>query len=124
MGDRLPAHHLSSCDLPPSIMPIIARWHITAKFGHKTKILEGLKRWRVEIGAAAGFTDGRITTGRIGAKENLIEWETEHENISALEACWSNFGKDGIGEKHGAWSKEKYTMDPAKDPLFRGEFPV
>merc|ERR1712226_318284 len=99
------AHHLSSCDLPPSIMPIIARWHITAKFGHKTKILEGLKRWRVEIGAAAGFTDGRITTGRIGAKENLVEWETEHENIAALEKCWANFGD--VAALHKQWSLDQ-----------------
>jgi len=82
-------------------MFIIARWHITARFGQKGKVIEGLKYWIKEIGVHAGFSPGRIVSGRIGAKENLVEWETEHDTIAALENCWANFGKmPQIAEKH------------------------
>jgi len=84
---------------------IIARWHITARFGHKGKVINGLNEWLVDIGLKAGFPKGRIISGRIGAKENLIEWETTHTSISNLEKCWSNFGTmPEIADKHKAWS--------------------
>jgi len=63
-------------------MCIIARWHITARFGHRGKVIKGLQYWIKEIGVPAGFSSGRIISGRIGAKENLVEWETEHDTIA------------------------------------------
>jgi len=87
---------------------IIARWHITARFGQKGKVIKGLHAWVNDIGSHAGFSPGRIISGRIGAKENLVEWETEYETIAALENCWSNFGKmPEIAEKHKQWSIEQ-----------------
>lgn len=89
-------------------MVIVARWHITARFGHKGKVVKGLQNWIEEIGIYAGFTHGRIVSGRIGANENLVEWETEHETIAALENCWANFGKmPEIADKHKKWSVEQ-----------------
>ena len=89
-------------------MGIIARWHITARFGQKGKIIKGLQYWIKDIGVHAGFSPGRIVSGRIGAKENLVEWETEHDTIAALENCWANFGKmPQISEKHKQWSIEQ-----------------
>jgi len=89
-------------------MPIIARWHITARFGQKGMVVNGLKQWIEDIGTKAGFDKGRIISGRIGAKENLVEWETQHDSISDLENCWSNFGKmPEIADKHKAWSIEQ-----------------
>ena len=87
---------------------IIARWHITARFGQKGEIIKGLQYWITDIGGLAGFSPGRIVSGRIGAKENLVEWETEHDTIAALENCWANFGKmPQIAEKHKQWSVEQ-----------------
>jgi len=101
-------------------MGIIARWHITARFGQKGKVIKGLQYWIKDIGVHAGFSLGRIVSGRIGAKENLVEWETEHDTIAALENCWANFGKMAlencwanfgkmpqIAEKHKQWSVEQ-----------------
>jgi hypothetical protein len=86
-------------------MPIIARWHITARFGQKGKVVSAIQTWVDEIGSKAGFTLGRIISGRIGAKENLVEWETEHDTIADLEKCWSNFGTmPDIADKHKEWS--------------------
>ena len=87
---------------------IIARWHITARFGHKGKVVAGLNTWLDQIGLKAGFSRGRIISGRIGAKENLVEWETEHDTIADLEKCWANFGTiPDIGDQHKAWSLEQ-----------------
>ena len=48
---------------------IIARWHITARFGQKGKVIKGLQYWIENIGWSAGFSPGRIISGRIGAKK-------------------------------------------------------
>lgn len=86
---------------------IIARWHITARFGHKGKVVTALKTWLEEIGMKAGFSKGRIISGRIGAKENLVEWETEHASIANLEKCWTNFSTmPNIADKHRGWAEQ------------------
>ena len=41
---------------------IIARWHITARFGQKGKIIKGLQYWITDIGVLAGFSTGRIVS--------------------------------------------------------------
>ena len=71
-------------------------------------MVTGLKEWLDEIGEKAGFSRGRIISGRIGAKENLVEWETEHASIADLEKCWANFGTvSDIGDKHKVWSVQQ-----------------
>ena len=109
-----PCSSLTTHHIKVQKMGIIARWHITARFGHKGKVIKGLQSWIKDIGSHAGFSSGRIISGRIGAKENLVEWETEHESIAALEKRWSNFGEmPQIAEKHKQWSI-------AQEPFMQG----
>jgi len=83
----------------------VARWQIDAKFGHKQKLLELMRRWEEEIGrpagtAAMGF---ELLTGSIGAREATIETNHRVESLAQLEAFFAAIGKNPA---HAKWSKE------------------
>ena len=83
----------------------VARWQIDAKFGHKQKVLELMRRWEEEIGrpagtAAMGF---ELLTGSIGAREATIETNHRVESLAQLEAFFAAIGKNPA---HAKWSKE------------------
>jgi len=83
----------------------VARWQIDAKFGHKQKVLELMRRWEEEIGrpagtAAMGF---ELLTGSIGAREATIETNPRVETLAQLEGLFAAIGKNPA---HAKWSKE------------------
>eukprot|EP01079_Euglenida_sp_SAG-EU17-18_P001921 gene1921-2974_t len=112
-------------------MPIVARWIIYSKFGHKpavallVNLIAQSSRSKLAVAATPNGLDGdglvarrarhlnsrfpqhgsRILTGRVGAEENRVEWESVHDNISALEACWARFGDPTLSQAHKDWSK-------------------
>lgn len=87
---------------------MIARWHVEARFGHKQKAIDLLKKWDREIGPKAGIPLGsqQIITGSIGAKEAEIQVDMQIESLGHLEEVFSRLGKV---PEHGPWGVE---MEP------------
>ena len=71
----------------------IARFTITAKFGHKDAALGLCTKWNKEIGEQAGFKKMRIITGSIGACESKLEFENEFASLADVEKAWTEMAK-------------------------------
>lgn len=71
---------------------IIARWHLTARFGHRDAVVALLGKWEVDVGQRIGWRPGsvRILTGMLGESDSNIEFEVRMDNLSDLEVAWSN----------------------------------
>jgi hypothetical protein len=84
---------------------MLAQWNIDAKFGHKSHVIESLKKWQQEIGCQIGWTDDkvRMITGSIGVPESRICNEVVFENMAELDASWKKLGDIPA---HAQWSKE------------------
>ena len=64
-------NRLDGCRGPPAACnPYMKIFHSIAYYKYKKK-----QWWLENIGQKAGFPKGRIVSGRIGAKENNVEWE-------------------------------------------------
>ena len=83
----------------------VARWQIDAKFGHKQKVLDLMRRWEIEIGRPAGTANMafQILTGSIGAREATVETSQRMETLAQLEAFFATIGKNPA---HAEWGKE------------------
>lgn len=84
---------------------MIARWHIDAKFGHKSDVIDALKRWHEEIGTQIGWPleRVRILSGSVGAREATVVAEIEVEDLAALNDSWSRLAAI---EAHKKWSRD------------------
>lgn len=84
---------------------MIARWHLEARFGHKQKAIDLLKRWDREIGPKAGIPAGtqQIITGSVGAKEAEIQIDMRIADLAELETMFSKLSKV---PEHGPWGVE------------------
>lgn len=84
---------------------MIARWHVAARFGHKQKVIELLKRWDRDIGAKAGIDPGkqRIATGSVGAREAEIQMDLEIGSLAELGTIFEKFAKV---PGHDDWGRE------------------
>ena len=79
----------------------IARWTITAKFGHKDTVLALCKKWDKEIGSQVGFKGVRVVTGSIGACESKIEIEHEVPSLADIEKAWGDMAKNPQHQQFG-----------------------
>ncbi|MGM0576466.1 MAG: hypothetical protein ACQEXJ_12115 [Myxococcota bacterium] len=84
---------------------IVARWQIDARFGHKQKVIDSMKRWHEEVGTTIGWTADkvRMTTGSVGALESTVQVEVTLEDLSELDRSWK---KLATLDAHAQWSKE------------------
>jgi hypothetical protein len=84
---------------------MIARWQIDARFGHKQKLIEMLRKWAAEIAPQIGWSGerARLLTGSIGAREATVVHEWPIETLADLDRAWAALGKI---EAHAAWGKE------------------
>lgn len=82
---------------------LIARWQIDARFGHKQKVIDSIRKWSREIAPQVGLVSGRILSGSIGALEATVEHNWEVEDLAALERAW---GKLATIEAHKQWSAD------------------
>lgn len=85
-------------------MPIVARWTVHAKFGHKPELIAALKEWHKSIGTRAGLgaQNTKMLTGSIGAKESEIQLDITFNTISELDAFFNAIP----GPEHTAWGKK------------------
>jgi hypothetical protein len=83
----------------------VARWQIDAKFGHKQKVLDLMRRWDADIGRPAGTGDMgfQLLTGSIGVREATVETDHRIETLAQLEAFFAAIGKNPA---HAEWGKE------------------
>ena len=84
---------------------IIARWNITARFGHAQEVIGLLREWNGTFGKQLGLPvdHERIVIGSIGARESLVQTELEVESLAKLEEAFTEMGKL---EGHAAWGKK------------------
>lgn len=73
----------------------VARWHLTARFGHKDETLKLLQRWEIDVAHRIGWRPGslRIVTGSIGAGDTEIEMEVKIDSLTDLEAAWADMAR-------------------------------
>lgn len=73
----------------------IARWHITANFGHTKECISILRRWEIDVGQRIGWKSGsiHISTGFIGASQSDIEFETRFDSLSDFESALADMQK-------------------------------
>ena len=71
---------------------IIARWHLTARFGHRDEVVALLGKWEVDVGQRIGWRPGsvRIVTGMLGESDSNIEFEVRMDNLSDLDGAWAD----------------------------------
>ena len=84
----------------------IARWTITAKFGHKDAVVALCRKWNAEVGDALGYKKQRVVTGSIGACESRLELEATFATLADLEKSWTEMVKNPW---HAQFGKE---MEP------------
>ncbi|KAI3603845.1 hypothetical protein D8I24_2782 (plasmid) [Cupriavidus necator H850] len=84
---------------------IIARWSIDARFGHKTVVVESLKKWLTDIGSQIGWTppNSRLLTGSVGMHESTVQTEVMLNDLAELSTAWD---KLATIEAHKQWSKD------------------
>jgi hypothetical protein len=99
----------------------IARWQIDARFGHKSTVIDMMRRWERDIGRKAGTDKMNFTilTGSVGALEATVEVNHTVESLAQLESFFGAVGKDSA---HAQWSKdiEPYVVSgTAKWSIYR-----
>jgi hypothetical protein len=73
----------------------VARWHLTARFGHKDDCLKLLQRWEIDVAHRIGWRPGslRIVAGGIGVGDTDIEVEVKIDSLTDLEASWADMAR-------------------------------
>ena len=74
----------------------IARWLLTAQFGHKDATIDLLRKWETDVGQRVGWRTGsiRVVSGSIGVSESHIEFEVKVDSLNDLESAWHDMGKN------------------------------
>jgi hypothetical protein len=80
----------------------VARWHLTARFGHKDETLKLLQRWEIDVAHRIGWRPGslRIVTGSVGAGDTDIEIEVKIDSLTDLEAAWADMARVPYQEEY------------------------
>ena len=83
----------------------IARWLLTAHYGHKDATLALLRKWETDVGQRIGWRSSgiRVATGTIGIPQSHIEFEVRVDSLNDLESAWADMGKNPY---HGQYLKE------------------
>ena len=83
----------------------IARWLLTAQFGHKDATVALLRKWESDVGQRIGWRAGsiRLVAGSIGVSESHIEFEVKVDSLNDLESAWHDMSKSPY---HGQYLKE------------------
>ena len=83
----------------------IARWLLTAHYGHKEATLALLKKWEADVGQRIGWRSGgiRVTSGAIGVPQSHVEFEVRVDNLTDLESAWADMAKNPY---HAQYLKE------------------
>ena len=73
----------------------VARWHLTARFGHKDETMKLLQQWEIDVANRIGWRPSslRFVTGSIGAGDTEIEMEVKIDSLTDLEAAWADMGR-------------------------------
>jgi len=81
---------------------IIARWLIDARFGHKPKVIELIRKWNQDIGPAVGISPDRIRIlhGSVGVPESTMVMELTLDDLGALNAAWEKMATVPSHAKH------------------------
>ena len=84
---------------------MIARWHVHAKFGHKSEVIKLMKEWDREVAVQTNIDvdKARYLSGNVGTKEAEIQTEFEIEGLGELDDF---FKKIASVEIHGDWGKK------------------
>lgn len=83
----------------------IARWQLTAQYGHKDATIALLRKWETDVGQRIGWRTGsiRVLSGAIGVAESHIEFEVKVDSLNDLESAWADMSKSPY---HGQYMKE------------------
>ena len=67
----------------------VARWHLTARFGHKDDCLKLLQRWEIDVAHRIGWRPGslRFVAGGVGVGDTDIEMEVKIDSLDDLESA-------------------------------------
>lgn len=83
----------------------IARWLLTAHYGHKEAAISLLRKWEADVGQRIGWRTGsiRVLAGAIGVAQSHIEFEVKVDSMNDLESAWGDMSKNPY---HGQYLKE------------------
>ncbi len=83
----------------------IARWLLTAHYGHKEATLALLRKWETDVGQRIGWRTGsiRVLAGAIGVAQSHIEFEVKVDSLNDLESAWADMAKNPY---HAQYLKE------------------
>lgn len=83
----------------------IARWLLTAHYGHKDAAIDLLRKWEGDVGQRIGWRAAsiRVLGGTIGVPQSHIEFEVRVDNLNDLESAWADMNKNPY---HGQYLKE------------------
>lgn len=83
----------------------IARWLLTAHYGHKDATINLLKKWEGDVGQRIGWRANsiRVTCGAIGIGQSSIEFEVRVDSLNDLESAWGDMAKNPY---HAQYLKE------------------
>jgi hypothetical protein len=83
----------------------IARWLLTAHYGHKDATVELLRKWEGDVGQRIGWraASNRVLSGTIGVPQSHIEFEVRVDNLNDLESAWADMSKNPY---HAQYLKE------------------
>jgi len=83
----------------------IARWLLTAHYGHKDATISLLRKWEVDVGQRIGWRAAaiRVLAGTIGVPQSHVEFEVRVDNLTDLESAWADMSKNPY---HAQYLKE------------------
>jgi hypothetical protein len=83
----------------------IARWLLTAHYGHKDAAIALLRKWETDVGQRIGWRAAsiRVTSGVIGVAQSHIEFEVRVDSLNDLESAWADMAKSPY---HAQYLKE------------------
>lgn len=84
---------------------MIARWHVSAKFGYKDEVIKLMREWEREVGSQTDIDLGkaRLITGSLGAAEAELQEDMPIENLSELDGF---FDKIATVKLHADWGRK------------------
>ncbi|MEZ4294825.1 MAG: hypothetical protein R3B70_07600 [Polyangiaceae bacterium] len=83
----------------------IARWLLTAHYGHKDATIALLRKWEADVGQRIGWRAAaiRVLTGVVGVPQSHVEFEVRVDSLNDLESAWADMGKNPY---HAQYLKE------------------